>query len=178
MKAHNGMRPLDIAVLLKIIAMGEKDWNHQSLAKSLFISQSEISESLNRSAFAGLVNQEKKKVFIQALQGFLFEGLKYVFPVHPGMLVRGMATSHAAPVLSKHFVYSEAYVWPDIQGKERGMAVRPLYPGAVDAAKEDPLLYDLLAIVDALRVGKVREVLKARELFTEIIKKHYHVKSH
>ncbi|MDE3253421.1 MAG: hypothetical protein KGO92_11485, partial [Bacteroidota bacterium] len=75
MKAHNGMRPLDIVVLLKIIAMGDKYWNHQSLAKSLYISQSEISESLNRSAFAGLMNPEKKRVFTQALQGFLFEGL-------------------------------------------------------------------------------------------------------
>lgn len=178
MKAHNGMRPLDIVVLLKIIAQGNKDWNHQSLAKSLYISQSEISESLNRSAFAGLMNPEKKRVFTQALQGFLFEGLKYVFPVHPGMLVRGTATAHAAPVLSKHFVFTEVYVWPDIHGKHRGMAIKPLYPGAVDAAKEDPLLYDLLAIIDALRVGKVREIMKARELFSKIINEHYHVASH
>jgi hypothetical protein len=37
MKAHNGMRPHDIVVLLKIIALGELPWKNKDLAASLYI---------------------------------------------------------------------------------------------------------------------------------------------
>ena len=60
MKAHNGMRPHDIAVLLKILSM-EEGWMSKDLAASLYISASEISESLNRSMIAGLLSADKKK---------------------------------------------------------------------------------------------------------------------
>ena len=48
MKKHNGMRPQDIVVLLKIIALKHDEWNNSDLAQSLKISPSEISEVLNR----------------------------------------------------------------------------------------------------------------------------------
>ena len=92
---HKGMRPQDIAVLLKIIAFGKQDWMNKDLAASLHISPSEITESLSRSQFAGLINASRKKVFVLALEDFLVYGLRYVFPVQPGTLVRGMPTAHA-----------------------------------------------------------------------------------
>lgn len=46
MKAQQVMRPLDVVVLLKIISMGEKSWSQVSLADELFMSQSEISQSV------------------------------------------------------------------------------------------------------------------------------------
>ena len=42
-------------------------------------------------------------------------------------------------------------------GNVSGQAIEPLYAGASKAAKEDPKLYELLSLVDALRVGKARE---------------------
>jgi predicted transcriptional regulator len=51
MKAHQGVRPHDIVVLLKIISL-DKNWLNKDLASSLYISNSEISESLNRSMIA------------------------------------------------------------------------------------------------------------------------------
>lgn len=41
---------------------GDTTWQNKDLAYELFISTSEISESLNRSSIAGLLNGEKKKV--------------------------------------------------------------------------------------------------------------------
>jgi len=35
--------------------------------------------------------------------------------------------------------------------------VQPLHPGVPGAAQRDPVLYDLLALVDALRIGRARE---------------------
>ena len=69
MKAHKGMRPQDIVVLLKIFSLGEEDWLNKDLSNSLFISQSEISESLNRSLYAGLIGIDKKTIQ-KSIQGF------------------------------------------------------------------------------------------------------------
>ncbi|HJV18913.1 MAG TPA: hypothetical protein VJ552_03450 [Sediminibacterium sp.] len=168
MKAHKGMRPHDIAVLLKIVALGQNDWMNKDLARDLYISPSEITESLSRSQFAGLINASRKKVFISVLEDFLVFGLKVVFPVQPGSIVKGLPTAHAAPVLKKYVSSEEIYVWPDADGKERGMKIEPLYPGAIEAAKLDLVFYDLLAICDVFRIGKVREIEKAKEQFEKI----------
>jgi len=53
MRKHNGMRPQDIIVLLKIISKNKTPWQNKDLASELFISQSEISDSLNRNSQAG-----------------------------------------------------------------------------------------------------------------------------
>ena len=170
MKKHNGMRPLDIAVLLKIIAKGNESWQNKNLSNELFISASEISESLNRSMVAGLLDQSKTKVFSNSLLDFLQYGLKYVFPVQPGAIVKGIGTAHSAPVLSKSFVSDEQVVWQDAEGNTRGQLIEPLYPNAVKAAKIDTKLYDLLALCDAIRIGRVREVKVAIEKIQKIIK--------
>jgi hypothetical protein len=39
----------------------------------------------------------------------------------------------------------------------QGQALSPLYPGAPEASLEDAKLYALLALADALRVGRTRE---------------------
>ncbi len=169
MKLHKGMRPHDIAVLLKIAAKKEQPWLNKNLAAELFISPSEITESLGRSAIAGLIDPGKKKVFSRSFLDFLLNGMKYVFPVIPGSLVKGIATAQSAPVMNKYFSSQEKYVWPDAGGKERGMLIEPLYPGAVKAAVNDKVLYDLLALCDVIRVGKAREIKKAEELLSKLL---------
>ena len=64
MRKHNGMRPQDVAILLKIILLDSKNWQLVGLSSALKISISEISESLNRSRLAGLVDYNKKKVIL------------------------------------------------------------------------------------------------------------------
>lgn len=151
------MSPQDIVVLLKITTYGNSAWFQDQLAKTLHISQSEISKSLMRSKFAGLIDTSGKIVFKMALLEFLQYGIKYVFPERPGALVRGIPTAHSAMPLSQIIVSEEHYVWPSGKGKLRGQAVRPLYPSVVDAVQNDEKLHELLALVDALRVGRARE---------------------
>jgi hypothetical protein len=62
----------------------------------------------------------------------------------------------------------ETFVWPYEKGEVRGQVVQPLYPGAPKAALNDPVLYDLLAICDVIRIGKSREVKKAIEIMHSI----------
>jgi hypothetical protein len=150
------MRPLDLVVLLKIIALDHWEWYMKDLAYSLGISQSEISESLNRSALSGLVHKEKKIVNNKALMEFLEFGLKYVFPVQTGPSSRGMPTAHSALPLSLLVKVSSPYVWPDASGKIYGRSVSPLHPGVPEACREDQRLYRLLALSDAVRVPGAR----------------------
>ena len=65
----------------------------KDLAHELYISQSEVSESLNRSVIAGLIANNKKRVLFSAMQEFIFFGLKYVYPQKPGAMVRGVLTA-------------------------------------------------------------------------------------
>jgi hypothetical protein len=60
MRNHSGMRPQDVPILLKIIAKGIEPWQNKDLAAELYFSASEISESLNRSLFARLIDFEKR----------------------------------------------------------------------------------------------------------------------
>ena len=157
MKKHNGMRPQDIVILLKIAAKGEIPWKMKDLSNELEISASEISESLNRSMLANLISQNKKTLMKASLLDFLEHGLKYVFPQKPGSLVRGIATSHSAEPLNKTIHSEDKYVWPFATGTLRGEAIEPLHPSVPKACLEDKVLYELLALTDALRVGKIRE---------------------
>ena|ERR1051326_608776 len=157
MKKHSGMRPHDIVVLLKIAAKGESKWLMKDLAFELGISASEITESLNRSFEAGLINENKRVLMKRALLDFLKFGLRYVYPQHPGAIVRGMPTAHSAPPLSHEIQSNEAYVWPYADGKVRGQKIEPLHKSVPLASLKDKKLYELLALADALRVGRVRE---------------------
>ncbi len=163
MKKHNGMRPHDIVILLKIIAKGEQRWMMKDLANELDISPSEITESLNRSVFAGLIAPDKRMVIRTALLDFLVYGVRYVYPVQPGALVRGMPTAWSAEPLRGSIAASEDLVWPMPQGSSRGQAVNPLHPSVPKACMRDGALYALLTLVDALRLGRAREVARAIE---------------
>lgn len=165
MNEHKGMRPQDVAVLLKVVALGAEPWQGIGLAAALRLSAAEVSNSLKRSAMAGLLDAGKRRVAKGALLEFLKHGLPYVFPVRPGGLVRGVPTAHSAPPLQAKFMAEEHYVWPHAKGSMQGQGITPLYPGAVEAALDDPALHELLALADALRVGRTRERNEAaREL--------------
>ena len=151
------MRPHDVVVLLKIGSKKTALWMMKDLAHELGISQSEVSESLNRSVYAGLIADNKKTIMKQALLEFLEFGLKYVYPQQPGAVVRGMPTAYSAPPLAGEISSNETIVWPYAEGKARGQSIAPLHPGVPKACLHDVALYQLLALTDAVRIGKVRE---------------------
>ncbi len=157
MKQHKGMRPQDIVILLKIATLKDKQWLAKDLAVELNISASEVSESLNRSKLATLLSADKKMLMKSNLIDFLQYGLRYAFPAEPGPIQRGMLTAQSAPPLNKEIQSKEYFVWPYAKGDHRGQLVEPLYPNVPQACKIDSRLYELLALVDALRVGRVRE---------------------
>ena len=94
-----------------------------------------------------------------AVEEFLIHAVKYVFPAERGVLTRGLATAFAAPPLNAQILGSgdQPPVWPDPEGEVRGAGFEPLCRSVPKAARKDPVLYELLALVDALRDGRARE---------------------
>ena len=50
------LKPQDILVMLKLLAIGGTDWSYNSLALALNMSQSEIHAAIKRATMAGLAN--------------------------------------------------------------------------------------------------------------------------
>lgn len=167
MRTFNGIKPQDIVILLKLVAMGDNHWRHIDLANALGLSQTEISFAMDRCKTAGFIDSDKKTIIRPALLEFLIHGLKYVFPAKPGPVGRGIPTAHSAPPLSRVIVAAneDPYIWPSVAGKVRGQAIEPLHENAPLAAITDSKLYELLALVDTIRTGRTREhALAVREL--------------
>lgn len=159
MNKHNGMRPQDIVVLLKILTYGNSPWTLAEMSKALQISLSEVSNALERNRIAGLTNRSKRKVNVLALRDFLVYGLKYVYPPQIGTSVRGILTAHSASPIKEHITTgNDNYVWPYYKGSKRGFSIAPLYEKITKFVESDPQLYEYLVIVDTLRVGKTREI--------------------
>lgn len=158
MRQHNGIRPQDIVILLKIISLKNDKWKIIDLSKQLYISQSEVSESINRSQFSGLLDESKKKVRKTALLDFIKYGLKYVFPTKTSYITIGIPTAHSYKEMSGNIISNENYVWEDEHGTMKGQSIEPLYKNIIKAVKEDDILYSLLSLVDVFRVGKPREI--------------------
>ena len=151
-------KPQDVVVALKLLLGAERE-SYADLGQSLGMSASEVHAAVRRLIEARLIDPETKEVRRQALRNFLVHGVPYVFPANPKEVTRGMPTAWAAPAMAGKFSTSDQLppVWPDAKGQIQGRSVDPLYSSVPGAARRDPALYDLLALVDAMRTGRARE---------------------
>ncbi|EIP98899.1 hypothetical protein OpiT1DRAFT_03376 [Opitutaceae bacterium TAV1] len=163
----------DVIVALKLALEGSRR-SYAELGRELGMSASEAHAAVRRLGEAHLLDPETREVRRELLRNFLIHGVPYAFPAHPKEVTRGMPTAWAAPVMSGKFTVAEQVppVWPDPDGHVQGAAVRPLYSSAPGAARRDPELYALLALVDALRIGRARERALAEKEITQRLNAH------
>lgn len=170
------LKPQDVLVVLKLAAMGRRDWTYASLAVELGLSPSQLHSAFKRAIEAQLAIASEGVIAPQFrnLEEFLVHGIRYVFVPERGELTRGVPTAHAAPPLKAHFKASgePPPVWPDPEGKVRGMSFSPLYKIAPQAARRDEKLYELLALVDAIRGGRARERSLAIQMLSKRLADH------
>lgn len=166
-------KPQDIVVALKL-SLGKPRPSYAELADELGMSASEVHAAVRRLGEAQLLDPQTKEIRREALGKFLVHGVPHAFPARPKEVTRGMPTAWAAPAMVRKFSASEQMppVWPDPEGKVQGAAVRPLYSSVPHAARRDPELYDLLALVDALRLGRARERTLAEKEITARLNRH------
>lgn len=152
------LKSQDILVLLKLAAE-PPSWTFDSVAHELGLSQSAVHRSLQRAREAGLYDSKRRRIKLRDLFEFLAHGLKYVFPPVWSGEVRGRPTAWGAPPMSKALLSSGTNppVWPDATGEARGIALEPLHRSVVEAVRKDNDLWELLALVDSIRIGTARE---------------------
>jgi DNA-binding Lrp family transcriptional regulator len=156
-------KSLDIVVLLKLLLERQRR-SYAELSRELFISASEIHAAVARSSAAGLIDGVSLRPLKRPLEDYLIHAVRYAFPAKPGAVARGIPTAFAAPPLSEMMASTDLPpVWVDPEGMVKGVSIEPLYKTVPKAAKSDPALYELLALVDALRMGRARERQLAEE---------------
>lgn len=156
------LRPQDVVVLLRLSLDVDNAPSYALLADELKLTASEIHAGVERSMAAHLIRKVsggRPVILLEPLRLFVQHGVRYCFPATRGELTRGMPTGYAAPPLHDQIVQPNEPppVWPHKAGTVRGIAFYPLYPTVPDAALRNPALYELLALVDAVRGGSVRE---------------------
>jgi hypothetical protein len=163
---HKDLAPVDI----------DKQFSVRALAFATGISKTQISLSLQRMEQVGLQKLDRKlklpKTNSKALLEFLAYGIRYVFPAKKRELARGIATSIAAPVLKNKLMSAGELVpvWPNAEGKTKGLSIEPLHPNVDKAIGADPRMYAFLALTDAIRLGNPRERNLAIDMLARLFK--------
>jgi hypothetical protein len=148
------------------------------MAADLSMSPSEVHAALKRAQAARLIHgpEMNSQPNFSAIEEFLVHGVKYAFPAEHGGSTRGVPTSYAAAPLNRLIAAGKEPipVWPHPEGKKRGIALAPLYKTVPDAALRDPALYQKLALVDALRDGRIRERKLAEQELKKLLRSKLH----
>lgn len=126
--------------------------------------------------FISFIGQMNSQPNVSAIEQFLVHGIKYAFPAEHGESTRGLPTSYAAAPLNRLIAPGNEPipVWPHPEGKNRGIALAPLYESVPDAALRDPALYEKQALVDALSDGRIRERKLAEQELKKLLRSKLH----
>ena len=145
------------------------------IGSDLSLSSSQIHSSLKRLETSRLVASVRAggRPLLKPVEEFLVHGVKYAFPAQRGEMTRGVPTAYAAAPLSVRIAGGSdpPPVWAAPDGDVRGASFEPLHKMVPAAVRKDPVLYELLALVDALRDGRARErQIAERELSSRLRK--------
>lgn len=152
------MKPQDIIILLQIALLQETKWSYKLLSQKTFISPMQCHRSIRRLDEMHLFNMQLNKINYPNLIEFLIHGFKYAFPGKIDGKVLGIPTAYSAPIFLNHIVSNELIVWPYKEGQKEGVALEPIHKVVPPIALSNPKMYDMLSLLDALRIGRIREI--------------------
>lgn len=133
------------------------------LADELGVVPSQVHTALTRLGRAGLLKPGTRATNSRALTEFALYGVRYAFPASKGSLAFGVATAYSASPLAAEVDAVDVVVLPAVHSDAvQGFAVTPLYRGAAGLAVRAPQLFEMVSLVDALRLGDPRIRLAAR----------------
>jgi hypothetical protein len=149
------LHPFDVVLAIRLL---RSSGTLQEIAAELSVAPSQVHAALGRLRLAGLLRAEGRATNSRALGELLLGGVRYVFPARRGPLVEGIPTAYSAPPLAALFDAVDVVVWPAPKHGQavRGFGITPLYPKAPALLERAPDTYQLLSIVDALRIGEPR----------------------
>lgn len=166
----------DIALIIKLLIkqkVNEKI-EFKGIAYELFISQSEVSKGIIRLEKSKLLlrnNDNEIEIHKRELVEMLIHGFKYFFPSEINILTRGIATAYSPPLIKQYMLHEKPYVWPYINGKNKGLALTPIYktlPNALDRFPDEHF-YKIMSALDLIRLGGNRENKIASEILEQYV---------
>ena len=142
------------------------------LADRLRMSSSTVWKSLKRLRQANFFanDDQDAKIDPRKLFGLLVYGVPMFFVARKTAVVRGIPTGVHSPLWKERFGVGITTVWPYGRGKEVGEGLLPIYPSVPSACALDAALYEVMATVEILRVGKARERRVAENYLKEKLK--------
>jgi hypothetical protein len=165
------LKPQDLAIALKLVALKGQWLPYAALAEVMRMSRFEAHAAVQRLTAARLVAlvDGQPRPVLAALRGFVIYGAPYAYPAVRSEITIGFPTAYGVSPLKEMMVASSEPppVWPHPEGIARGPGLLALYENLPLAARADPILYELLALFDALRAGQARERELARKLLEE-----------
>jgi hypothetical protein len=179
----SSLKPQDLVVCLKLHLVSGRPWSYSQLADEVGLSQGGLHQSVERGRSAGLlyVVSEELKVARKRLYDLCAVAVRTIFFPVRGEIGKGMPTAlHAEPLKGFREKLAEKLgdrispdlvplVWPDPRGTVRGETLEPIHPSAVHAAGNDVQLYELLALIDVVRIGRSKERRSASERLERLI---------
>ena len=95
------LKPQDLLVLLKMVALGREPWSYNQLAYELGMSASEVHAGVKRAAHVGFMQVKEGwgHPDVSALSEFLVHGLRYAFAPERRGMVQGLPTAYSAAPL-------------------------------------------------------------------------------
>jgi hypothetical protein len=155
------LKPQDLAVVFKLVALRGERLSYREMGRQMRLSQFEAHAATQRLLQARLAIELEGVIrpVLSVLHPFIMHGAPYAFPAVRGELTIGFPTAHAVSPLRERVMFADQNppVWPHPEGTHRGVTLYPLYENLPLAARDDKLLYELLALLDALRIGQARE---------------------
>lgn len=160
------LKPQDLAIALKLVVLKGQWLPYAALGDAMRMSRFEAHAAVQRLTAARLVAKIEgtPRPVLAALRAFVIFGAPYAYPAVRGEMTIGFPTAHGVAPLKDILGAPDEPppVWPHPEGMARGPGLLPLYESLPLAALDDPALYELLALFDALRSGQAGE----RELAT------------
>lgn len=142
------------------------------LAESIQISPGEISKSTQRLVAAKLVIEREGEYLAEksGLLDWLCYGVRHAYPVEIIGYGRGMPTAWNCPLVKTDIMPPDPpIVWAVSGGSVEGSMIKPSHASIPFAASNDDLLYEALSLVEAIRMGKPRELAVAREALSILV---------
>ena len=154
----------DMLVLAALLERQEPPATLKTIASETQLPLSVVHRSIKALQRAQLIDGSRHLQPAQ-VDEFCGHALRYLFPPQMGGEARGVPTAWSAAPLRDQLAPSDSapLVWAHPLGEVRGIELEPLHPAIPEAARQSPRLGELLALLDALRLGDARVRALARE---------------
>ena len=159
------LKPIDLTVLAYLrTELRESSYTQVEVAAGLGISQSSVHRALQQLEHSLLLSSDDRP-----FRDVLVYAVQRVYPASIGAPSRGVATAWAHPSITEHIHAADTLVWPTDEGDALGPSLEPLHPCVPAAARNFERFYEAMALIDVLRVGRVRERALAIRRLDEIL---------